>query len=108
MNENLHGNAPDKSSTALLIIDVINDLEKLPEQSFDILLVDSMNDHTRRVASVRAAMSKVKSGGWLILDNSDNPANWSADELLQGKEMQRFTGYAPMSLFVGQTTFWKM
>ena len=88
--------------------DVINDLEKLPEQMFDILLVDSMNDHTRRVASLRAAMSKVKSGGWIILDNSDNPANWSADELLKGKEMQRFTGYAPMSLFVTQTTFWKM
>ena len=88
--------------------DVINDLQKLPEQSFDILLVDSMNDHTRRVASLRVAMSKVKPGGWIILDNSDNPANWSADEVLQGKEMHRFTGYAPMSLFVGQTTFWKM
>ena len=50
----------------------------------------------------------MKPGGYVILDNSDNPANWCADELMQGKEMHRFTGYAPMSLFVGQTTFWKM
>ncbi len=26
-NEHLHGNAPDKASVALLLIDVINDLE---------------------------------------------------------------------------------
>ncbi len=89
-------------------IDTIKDLEKLPNESFDILLIDSMNDHTRRTACLRAAMSKVKERGWIVLDNSDNPANWCADEMLEGKEMHRFTGYAPMSLFVGQTTFWRM
>ena len=88
--------------------DVINDVNKLEDKSFDILLVDSMNDYTRRVASLRAAMKKVKPGGWIILDNSDNPANWNADELMKEKEMHRFTGYAPMSLFVCQTTFWKV
>ena len=88
--------------------DTINDLGKLPKQSFDILLIDSMNDHTRRIECLRVATQKVKPGGWIVLDNSDNPANWSADELMKGKEMHRFTGYSPMSLFVCQTTFWKM
>jgi hypothetical protein len=57
---------------------------------------------------MRAAMKKVKKGGWLILDNSDNPVNWRGADLLNGKDMIKFTGYSPMSLFVCQTTIWKM
>lgn len=88
--------------------DTVNDLMRLPEKAFDILLVDSMNDYTRRTECLRAAISKVKEGGYIVLDNSDNPCNWSADDMLKGKEMHRFTGYAPMSLFVCQTTFWRV
>jgi len=32
-NEDLHGNVPDKSTVALLLIDVINDLEFANNQS---------------------------------------------------------------------------
>jgi predicted O-methyltransferase YrrM len=88
--------------------DTLNDLAKLDNKHFDIVLVDSMNDYTRRTECIRIAKEKVKEGGWIVLDNSDNPANWAADEMLDGKEMFRFTGYSPMSLFVCQTTFWKM
>ena len=88
--------------------DVLKDLEKLDDRHFDIILVDSMNDFTRRTECIRVAKSKVKEGGWIVLDNSDNPANWAADEILSEKEMYRFTGYSPMSLFVCQTTFWRM
>jgi predicted O-methyltransferase YrrM len=86
----------------------ILDISKLEDESFDIVLVDSMNEFTRRNECIRAAISKVKKGGWLVLDNSDNPVNWSGMELLQGKEKYKFTGYSPMALFVCQTTFWKM
>jgi len=88
--------------------DVLNDLEKLGDKCFDVLLVDCMNAYTRRTECLRIAKSKVKDGGWVILDNSDNPANWPADEIMNGKEMYRFTGYTPMSLFVCQTSFWRM
>ena len=87
--------------------DVVNDLKKLQDRHFDIALVDSMNDFTRRTACLNVAKEKVKEGGWVVLDNSDNPANWPADEMMSGKEMHRFTGYSPMSLFVCQTTFWR-
>ena len=87
---------------------VVNDLKTLTNQHFDIVLVDSMNDFTRRTDCLRVAKEKVKEGGWVILDNSDNPANWPADDIMLGKEMNRFTGYSPMSLFVCQTSFWKM
>jgi hypothetical protein len=67
-----------------------------------------MNDFTRRNDCIQVLMNKVKPGGWLILDNSDNPVNWVGAELLKDKEMHRFSGFAPMGLFVCQTTFWKM
>ena len=88
--------------------EVLTSLKALKDQHFDIVLIDSMNEFTRRTECLDVAKSKVKTGGWMVLDNSDNPANWAADEMMKGKEMCRFTGYAPMSLFVCQTTFWKL
>lgn len=88
--------------------DVLNDLEKLEDKHFDVLLVDCMNAYTQRTECIRIAKDKVKDGGWVILDNSDNPANWPADEIMNGKKMYRFTGYAAMGLFVCQTSFWRM
>ena len=88
--------------------EVLTSLKELKDQYFDIVLIDSMNEFTRRTECLDIAKSKVKEGGWMVLDNSDNPANWAADEMMRGKEMHRFTGYAPMSLFVCQTTFWQV
>jgi predicted O-methyltransferase YrrM len=84
------------------------DLEKQENHSYDIILIDSMNDYTKRNECIRAAMSKIKPGGWLVLDNSDNPVNWLGADLLSGKEMHKFSGFGPMAFFVCQTTFWKM
>lgn len=86
----------------------IADMALIPDQSLDIVLVDCMNDFTRRNDCMEVLMSKVKKGGWMVLDNSDNPVNWVGADLLKGKEMHRFSGFAPMGLFVCQTTFWKM
>ncbi|CAN5577171.1 hypothetical protein BH11BAC2_BH11BAC2_08980 [soil metagenome] len=88
--------------------ETINDLQSLDDHTYDIALIDCMNDFTRRNDCIRAAMKKVKPGGWLVLDNSDNPVNWCGAELLEGKEMHRFSGFSPMAFFVCQTTFWKM
>lgn len=86
----------------------VADMELIPDHSIDVILVDCMNDYTRRNDCIRVLMNKVKPGGWLVLDNSDNPVNWIGAEYLEGKEMHRFSGFAPMGLFVCQTTFWKM
>jgi predicted O-methyltransferase YrrM len=86
----------------------IGDMALIPDHSLDMVLVDCMNDFTRRNDCIQVLMNKVKPGGWLILDNSDNPVNWVGAELLKDKEMHRFSGFAPMGLFVCQTTFWKM
>jgi len=88
--------------------EAISDMALIPDHSIDIALIDCMNDYTRRNDCIRVLMNKVKPGGWVILDNSDNPVNWIGASLLQDREMIRFSGYAPMGLFVCQTTFWKM
>jgi predicted O-methyltransferase YrrM len=88
--------------------ETVNTILAMEDKSYDIILIDSMNDYTRRNACIEAALTKVKKGGWIVLDNSDNPVNWNGRDLLAGKEMRRFTGFAPMALFVCQTTFWKI
>lgn len=88
--------------------ETVNTILGMEDQTYDLVLIDSMNDFTRRNACIEAALTKVKKGGWMVLDNSDNPVNWNGRELLAGKEMRRFTGFAPMALFVCQTTFWKI
>tara|TARA_R110002072_G_scaffold125244_6_gene260962 strand:- start:30058 stop:30810 length:753 start_codon:yes stop_codon:yes gene_type:complete len=88
--------------------DAIAHIESLDEQSFDIVLVDCMNEFTWRKDCVRAGRSKVKPGGWMCLDNSDHPNNWNAAELMLDKERIRFTGWAPMCSVVTQTSFWQM
>lgn len=84
------------------------DMSLISDHSLDIVLIDCMNDFTRRNDCIKALINKVKPGGWIVLDNSDNPINWLGAELLEGKEVHRFSGYAPMGLFVCQTTFWRM
>lgn len=86
----------------------VADMALMPDHSIDIALIDCMNDFTRRNDCIRALRDKVKPGGWIVLDNSDNPLNWIGADLLEGREMHRFSGFAPMGLFVCQTTFWKM
>ena len=68
-NEDLHGNVPDKSSVALLLIDVINDLEfpegeKLLEHALP--MADRVADLTRRARGARVPVIYVNDnfGRW--------------------------------------------
>jgi hypothetical protein len=88
--------------------DALRFLEGLPPGFCDLLLVDCTNSHLRRHEVVRAARGAVKPGGWIVLDNSDHPQNWLAADLLRGYPCRSFTGYSPMTLSVGRTSFWKV
>lgn len=83
-------------------------IEKMPDGSFDLILVDCANDYTRRSLCLRAARRKVRKGGWLVLDNSDAPINWAGVEMMTDRKRIRFTGYAYMTLGVCQTSCWQM
>lgn len=71
-NPDLHGNAPDKSDVALLLIDVINDLE-YPEG-------DQMLPHARQMASRLATLKKrARAAVVPVIYANDNFGRWRSD-----------------------------
>lgn len=71
-NEDLHGNAPDKSDVALLLIDVINDLE-FPEG-------DQLLRHALPMARQIAALARrAREQGIPVIYVNDNFGRWRSD-----------------------------
>jgi len=71
-NQDLHGNAPDKSSVALLLIDVINDLEF--EGGRDLL------PHAIEMArNIAALKRRAKQLGIPVVYVNDNFGKWQSD-----------------------------
>ena len=77
-NANLHGNAPDKSPVALLLIDVINDLA-FPEA--DQLLEQAL-PMAQRIAALKG---QAKREGVPVLYVNDNFGRWRSDFTAQVK-----------------------
>src|SRR5213075_401394 len=71
-NEDLHGSAPDKSDVALLLIDVINDLE-FPEG-------DQLLHHALPMARQIAALKEqARREGVRVIYVNDNFGRWRSD-----------------------------
>tara|TARA_R110002050_G_scaffold141251_1_gene266262 strand:+ start:15494 stop:16279 length:786 start_codon:yes stop_codon:yes gene_type:complete len=88
--------------------DTMEYIDTLREESFDVIFVDSSNDYNNRNECIIHSLSKLKEGGWIVLDNSDHPNNWPGGVFLDSLyKRERFTGYTPMGLYVSQTSFWQ-
>ena len=75
-NEDLHGSAPDKSDVALLLIDVINDLE-FPEG-------DKLLAHALPMAGQIAALKRrAKAENIPVIYANDNFGRWRSDFIAQ-------------------------
>jgi len=71
----------------------IGELAQLEDASFDLVVVDFLESPAAdRVEAVRASRSKVRPGGYLLLDDSDRPVYAGAYELLEGWRERRFVG----------------
>jgi nicotinamidase-related amidase len=71
-NEDLHGSAPDKSETALLIVDVINDLD-FPEANQLLRYAPSM---ARKLAALK---KRAKAAKIPVVYVNDNFGRWRSD-----------------------------
>jgi len=71
-NSDLHGSAPDKCETALLIVDVINDLD-FPEAKQLLRFVPSM---ARRISALR---QRARKAGIPVVYVNDNFGRWRSD-----------------------------
>ncbi len=75
------------------------EVELFPDDSFDVVVVDHHErDDVTRVDCLRAARTKVKPGGVLVLDDSDRPEYAEAAGLLRGWTERRFVGAKPKPL----------
>ena len=71
-NSSLHGSAPDKSSVALLLIDVINDL--------NFAEADQLLEHARSmVPNIATLKKRAKSQGVPVIYINDNFGRWRSD-----------------------------
>jgi nicotinamidase-related amidase len=71
-NSDLHGSAPDKSEIALLIVDVINDLD-FPEAKQLLRFVPAMSRKLRKLKE------RAKTAGVPVIYVNDNFGRWRSD-----------------------------
>ena len=79
-------------------------IDPFPEGCFDLVMVDGR----ARMACIKRAISKIKPGGALVLDNSNRPSYVAAAKLLSGMPSADFAGLVPCTLEASQTTVWRM
>ena len=79
-------------------------IDDYADRTFDLISVDGR----ARPSCVAAALSKIKRGGWILLDNSDRPAYCEARQLLASFPRLDLRGIAPYSNDVTQTTIWRI
>jgi SAM-dependent methyltransferase len=101
------GNNPNLDLSIARGLEAVALMDKLDDQSYDIALVDSTGD-IRAHDCIPTIRHKLKPGGWLVLDNSDFPANWRGVALMIDRARERYVGYPPMGLKVCQTSFWQV
>lgn len=70
--DDLHGNVPDSAPVALLIIDMINDLE-FPEGP------DFLEPTLRAAERIHALKKRVRALGWPVIYVNDNFGRWRSD-----------------------------
>jgi predicted O-methyltransferase YrrM len=83
-------------------------VDGVPDGQFDLVLVDCKAAVMNRNDAVRAVRSKVRNGGWLMMDNTDAPRFRAAIEIMKDRPRLVFSGFTPMRFVVCQTSAWHM
>lgn len=86
--------------------DYVKTIDDYPDNYFDIISVDGRS----RVACVKEAYSKVKAGGYILLDNSDRKDYFEAILFLNSKNCVQhdFFGLIGYETVLVQTTIWEV
>ena len=103
---------PNATVEAVAAHDFPMRLAREPDEAFDLIIVDGddegLSPDEGRVGCVRAAASKVKPGGILLLDNSDWPRYSPVDAILENWRFVRYPGFTTGPLTPIETTlYWR-
>lgn len=81
------------------------------DASYDLIVIDGsetgLSPDDGRIGCVRASASKVKRGGFMLLDNSDRPEYSSADDILAAWDRTRFPGFPSSPFTAIETTLYR-
>jgi hypothetical protein len=82
----------------------VKSIDAYPDAAFDLVSVDGR----ARTACAIHAVQKVKSGGYLLLDDADRPDYREAVEALSPYPRLDFRGSVPYSTTLGTTSVWRI
>ena len=102
--------AAQRSDNCTLLLRALDqfpaEIAAYPEQSFDLVIVDCAGEGLR-LDCIEASVSKVKVGGYLLLDDSDRSKYRLVDSRLAGWEARRMVGWLPSYLHAAETSFYR-
>lgn len=84
----------------------VKSIEKYPDKYFDLIFIDGR----ARIACILHSIKKIKPGGFLILDNSDEKQYKIAHKILKKYKKYDIFGIAPSNPYLEFTkiSFWKI
>lgn len=82
----------------------VRGIDAYPDRSFDLVIVDG----TARPSAVAHAIPKVRHGGYLLLDDSDQPYSLPAVPLLAGFPRRDFVAVNPFQRYLQQSSVWQL
>jgi len=81
----------------------VKSIDSFPDESFDLVFIDGR----ARPSCILRAVTKIRPGGFLMLDNSDRPYYLRGKELLVNWQRTDFFGPWPYGRYFWQTSIWK-
>jgi hypothetical protein len=81
----------------------VAEIGSFPDEHFDLVIVDGR----ARVACARVGAMKIKTGGFLLLDDSDRPRYRPVHKALVGWRRHQFRGLKPGDTSLCETTVWR-
>jgi hypothetical protein len=84
----------------------VKSIDKYPDKYFDLIFIDGR----ARIACILHSIKKIQSGGFIVLDNSDEKQYKIAHKILKKYKKLDFFGIAPSNPYLKYTkiSFWKM
>lgn len=94
----------EKADQHLSYENYVKSIDKFPDEYFDLVAIDGR----ARISSIANSISKIKDGGYLLLDNSEREVYESGINLLKKYDRTDFFGLGPSNFYEWMTSIWKI
>ena len=84
--------------------DYVCSIDQYPDETFDLVMIDGRS----RASCAQRALPKIRTGGYLLLDNSERPGYKDISDLLKICKSADYPGLTPSSTFLHNTTAWEI